>query len=117
MPVFSYDCPQCKIRVKRISKKEVLCEICEKPMKRVFTSIPGLRCTEKRDYLKNKNIVPNIEEITRKRSKDYFVENCIDEAIEKVAQNFGYQEAIAHAKRAGWLDKNTGKKITKIDLK
>jgi len=59
----------------------------------------------------------NIQEITRARSKNYFVENCIEDAIEKAASMVGDQEAMNMAKRAGWIDPITGKKRTKMDIK
>ena len=118
MTIFSYKCTKSG-HVKRVLVKKEddipTCK-CNAKMEKVFRTCPDTKITEKRDHSKNKNIVPNIEQVTRKRSKEYFVQNHVDEAIQKIADNFGEKEAIAQAKRNGWIDKRTGKVKRKDDL-
>ena len=119
MPIFRFHCDSCNMTERRLvysSTEEVRCG-CGTLMKKNISSCPDVKITEKRDGHKNKNVVSNIEEITKRRSKEYFVDNCIDEAIHKASTMVGEKEAYNMARRLGWVDKKTGKKISKIDLK
>lgn len=119
MPIYSFSCNNCgkedRLLVK--SDEKVGCSHCGKEMDKIFNKCPNTKITEKRDEFKNKNVVSGMEQIARERSKNYFVDNCVDEAIAKVAENFGEKEAFRHAVKYGWVDKSTGKKIRKIDIK
>lgn len=119
MPIYNFYCDNCKKERRDLIKSDekVICDECLSEMKKIFNRCPDTKITEKRDDYKNKNTLVGMEQIARERSKNYFVENCIDEAIAKVADNFGEKEAFRHAIKYGWVDKNTGKKIRKIDIK
>lgn len=120
MPIYSFKCHRCKNVVRRICRTEediVKCSSCGREMDRIISSCPDVLVTEKRDSFKNKNVSKDIELVVQKRSKDYFVEHCVDEAIEKAASFVGEREAREMAKRFGWIDKSSGKKREKIDLK
>lgn len=120
MPILNYKCQKCSKEFRKIVHKnhiaEFYCTECGNKLTRHIKSCPDLCVTEKRDEFKNKNTMKNMEEIAKKRSKEYFMKHCVDEAMEKVRENFGEKEAINHAKRWGWIDKYSGKKKNNIDI-
>jgi len=119
MPLFTYKCNNCGITKRKIVKVvlfELSCKKCGTKMNKSLFSCPSVNITEKKNHYKNKNVTCNMEEITKKRSKEHFIEHNIDEAIGKAEASVGKDEAIKMAQRFGWL-KSDGTKKKKVDLK
>jgi putative FmdB family regulatory protein len=117
MPVYSYKCGKCEI-IERHLSEGANCPRCGVEMKRIIGKIPNVQIKETTDNYRNKKNIKGMDDVLKKRSKDYFYSSSLmDEAIEKIRRNFGDKEAINMSKRLGWLDPVPGKKRTKKDLK